>query len=130
MMQTEFTARANGRVNLIGEHTDYNGGWVLPTVIPQFTQVSVSRRGDDVVSVQTKFGYASRTVETSFQLGEERPLRTWIDYIQGATSILLASGFELGGFNARIESSVPVGSGLSSSAALEISLLKALREAF
>jgi galactokinase len=66
----------------------------------------------------------------SYRLGHERRAGSWIDYVQGVTSILAEEGHRLTGFALRIQSAVPVGSGLSSSAALEIALLRALRDAF
>jgi galactokinase len=125
-----FTARAHGRVNLIGEHTDYNGGWVLPTTIPQFTEVTLTiedsrSSADSSVTLTT-----SKERKGQYRLGHEQKTGTWIDYLQGATKLLRDSGLELGAFSAKIHSTVPEGSGLSSSAALEISFLKALREAF
>jgi galactokinase len=119
-------ASAPGRVNLIGEHTDYNGGFVLPAAIPQRTSVELRLRSDGAVDVWS----ASFNERKAYLLGEEARTGSWIDYVQGVTSILAAGGHRLGGFALRIESGVPVGSGLSSSAALEIAVLRALRGAF
>ncbi len=116
--------RAYGRVNLIGEHTDYNGGWVLPTAIPQFTEVTVRRTDGNKAHITS-----SGNRDLSYELGQEKHTGTWIDYLQGATKFLAEKG-KLGGFEATIKSTMPEGSGLSSSAALEISFLKALRHAF
>jgi galactokinase len=121
------TAGAPGRVNLIGEHTDYNGGFVLPTTIPQHTNVQLAPRTDDVVRV------ASTSVPggpRAYQLGEERPGQDWLDYVQGVTRVLRTEGHRLHGFEALIASDVPLGSGLSSSASLTVSLIRALRAAF
>jgi galactokinase len=117
---------APGRVNLIGEHTDYNGGFVLPAAIPQRTRVELAPAGGRDVDV------FSETVgeRQRYRLGDERPGRGWLDYVQGITCVAASAGHRLGGFTARIDSTVPLGSGLSSSAALEISLLRALRDAF
>jgi galactokinase len=120
-------ADAPGRVNLIGEHTDYNGGFVLPTAIPQRTRVELAPRDDDVVRVAST---AVGDGQLTFSLGAERPGRGWLDYVQGVTRLLRAGGHDLRGFDARIDSAVPVGSGLSSSAALSVSLTRALRSAF
>ncbi|MGZ3747569.1 MAG: galactokinase, partial [Pseudobdellovibrionaceae bacterium] len=125
-----ITAQAHGRVNLIGEHTDYNGGWVLPTIIPQKTTVSLSVREDSQVVASTNLMEENKERKFSYLLGKESPEKTWIDYLQGVTKILAMEGMQLSGFNLQVDSNVPVGSGLSSSAALEISILKALREAF
>ncbi|HPW21470.1 MAG TPA: galactokinase, partial [Vicinamibacterales bacterium] len=122
-------ADAPGRVNLIGEHTDYNGGFVLPTVIPQRTIVELTPRQDG------RFRVWSENIEgpgrqAEFVLGSEAPTKTWIDYVQGVVVALRQRGFALGGADMRIASAVPIGSGLSSSAALEVSVARALRSAF
>jgi galactokinase len=119
-------ARAHGRVNLIGEHTDYNGGWVLPTPIPQWTETKVERSGQGEVFID-----AGRARLARYELGREGNARgDWRDYILGCTKLLRADGHSFGGFRAEVRSTMPEGSGLSSSAALEVSLLKALREEF
>lgn len=119
-------ASAPGRVNLIGEHTDYNEGFVLPMAIPQRTAVDLRPTGGTLVSIRSdELGSAA------YRLGEEAAGKGWVDYVQGVTwALRVHHGFELGGFEARIRSDVPVGAGLSSSAALEVALLRALREAF
>jgi galactokinase len=124
----ELSASASGRVNLIGEHTDYNGGFVLPTVIPQKTIVEIARRQDRLVRVWSD-GFTGDGV-VAYELGTERRADRWLDYVQGMTWVLADAGHRLGGIDARITSSVPLGSGLSSSAALEISLARGVREAF
>jgi galactokinase len=122
------SAEAPGRVNLIGEHTDYNGGFVLPTAIPQRTRVELAPGTGQAVRV---WSGAMRTAGVvTYALGAEKPGCDWLDYIQGVTQILAAEGFRLSGFDARIESAVPLGSGLSSSASLTVSLMRALRSAF
>ena len=115
-----------GRVNVIGEHTEYNGGFVLPTAIPQQTEVELERRPDQQVVARS----ASAQPAGAYALGEERTGRGWLDYVQGITWVLREAGYVLGGFEASIRSDVPLGGGLSSSAALEVSLLRALRAAF
>ncbi len=125
-----FVARAHGRVNLIGEHTDYNHGFVLPTPIPQHTTVRLTvRDGDDDKVVRASSSGVSAGVR-QYTLGAEQRTHDWIDYVQGVTHILTRDGHALRGFDIEIDSDVPIGSGVSSSAALEISLLRALREAF
>jgi galactokinase len=119
-------ASAPGRVNLLGEHTDYNDGFVLPAAIPQRTTIELARRDDDLVRVYS----AERPgpIQT-YRLGEEARKGLWIDYIQGVTQALAVAG-HAHGFDARISSEVPLGSGLSSSAALEVALLRGLRTAY
>jgi galactokinase len=121
------TADAPGRVNLIGEHTDYNGGFVLPAALPQRTRVGLAPRpGRHVRAASTRAGGGTH----EYELGAEQKGRGWIDYVQGATALLAAEGHRLEGFDLFVESEVPVGGGLSSSAALGIALLRALRQAF
>ena len=116
-------AQAPGRVNLIGEHTDYNGGFVLPTAIPQHTRVELAQRQDHVVRAWSSA--VALPAPRIYTLGEEKRTASWLDYIQGLTSILRSEGHALLGFDVRIESSVPLGSGLSSSASLTVSLQRA-----
>jgi len=119
-------ASAPGRVNLIGEHTDYNGGFVLPAAIPQRTTVELARRDDDLVRA---FSVQLPGPVLSYRLGEEARRGHWLDYVQGVTQALAVAGHARG-FDLRITSEVPLGSGLSSSAALEVALLRGLRTAF
>ena len=120
--------RAPGRVNLIGEHTDYTGGVVLPMATPQETAVSLALTDGEEVRAHTHI-LRREGDHASFRLGEEAPGGEWIDYVKGVTSVLRASDVALSGFDLDIESEVPPGSGLSSSAALTVSLLRALRTA-
>lgn len=118
---------APGRVNLIGEHTDYNGGFVLPMPIPRTCRVWLRPRSDNQVRVwSANLGGSVR----EFTLGEEKYVGDWLDYIQGVTAVLRRSGHRSDGFEAVIASDVPLGGGLSSSAALDVALLRALRLAF
>jgi galactokinase len=121
-------AEAPGRVNLMGEHTDYNGGFVLPTPIAQTTRVALAVGNDrNVRAVSTASGSAS---PQSYTVGEESRGRGWLDYVQGVTAVLRSEGSPPGGFYVRIETDVPLGGGLSSSASLSVALFRALREAF
>jgi galactokinase len=125
----DVRATAPGRVNVIGEHTDYNGGFVLPAAIPQHTTVELRRCAGPVVDVWSR-DIAPGGERKAYTLGSETPQHDWLDYVRGITAVLAADGYRIGAFQLRIESDIPVGSGLSSSAALEISALRALREAF
>jgi galactokinase len=116
-------------VNLIGEHTDYNGGFVLPMAIPQQTEVRLAAREDRKVrAFSANLGTKGQVDE--YELGQEKTGRGWLDYIQGVTHVLRAAGLSVGGFELWLRSNVPLGSGLSSSAALEVAMLRGLREAF
>lgn len=123
---TSVTASAPGRVNLIGEHTDYNGGFVLPTPIPQRTTAELRTRKDLMARVWSR----EIGAWAEYQLGEERRRGGWLDYIMGCTYALRQTGHSVGGFELRVASDVPLGSGLSSSASLEVAVLRALRKAF
>jgi galactokinase len=120
----QVVERAPGRVNLIGEHTDYNDGLVLPMPIPQQTSVRLSPRSDDQV-----FLSSDAAAPGKYRLGDEHKTSTWIDYPQGLTAALRQRGFVVPGFAAHVQSDVPLGAGLSSSAALEVAFLRALRTA-
>jgi galactokinase len=119
---------ASGRVNLIGEHTDYNGGFVLPAAIPQRTIAVVARREDRHVRVWSSDVGGEQP--QAFSLGAEERGRGWVDYVQGVTWALQRRGARIGGFELALVSNVPLGAGLSSSAALEVSVLRALRRLF
>ncbi len=121
-MPDAAAADAPGRVNLIGEHTDYHEGYVLPTVIPQRTRVAVRRRADRLVQA-----HSDAMGSGSYALGEERAGRGWLDYVQGVTALLARRGVAVPGLDIEIQSGVPVGAGVSSSAALEVAALRALR---
>lgn len=138
-------ADAPGRVNLIGEHTDYEGGWVLPVAIPRRTRVEIRPREDRLVrawsanmaamaaggeSAGTGPGPGGERGILEYRLGGETPGRGWLDYVQGATAALGGRRRSLAGCELRIASAVPPGAGLASSAALLVALLRALRAAF
>lgn len=126
-VEPTWVAAAPGRVNLIGEHTDYHEGFVLPTVIPQRTRVHLRARPDQMVRAR------SLTLDTdwaAYALGRETRRHDWLDYVQGVTQALASANVSIGGFDVTVESDVPVGAGVSSSAALEVSLARGLRELF
>ena len=118
---------AHGRVNLIGEHTDYNEGLVLPTLIEQRTVVAVRTRTDRVIALRTDAPGAA-PVEVPFD--GRAPRRDWSDHVVGVADALARRGHELRGFDALVRSDVPIGAGLASSAALAVATARALREAF
>ena len=117
-------ADAPGRVNLIGEHTDYNEGFVLPAVIPQRVTVELTPRDDDLVRVESE-GFSS----IAYSLRDDRRAGG-SDHVRAVTWVLAQGGHTIRGFQAKIRSDLPAGAGLGSSAALTVALLRALREAF
>jgi galactokinase len=116
--------RAPGRVNLIGEHTDYNDGFVLPAAIEYYSRIGVAPRPD------RKLMLYSETFRETFEVDLDDPnpvpRKRWTDYPQGVAVILERAGKRLRGANLLIEGDVPIGAGLSSSAALEVSVALAL----
>lgn len=115
--------RAPGRVNLIGEHTDYNDGFVLPMAIEPEVRIVCRARTDGMVRLATT-AYEGR-VEFSLNEAIERSQPQWANYCRGVAAELLAAGIPLVGMDALIASTLPVGSGLSSSAALEVGMAMA-----
>src|SRR5215472_6677372 len=108
--------RAPGRINLIGEHTDYNDGLVMPAAIRFFCWIAIAPAKDRTVDVHSR-NLKERRI---FHLDQPRPQGDWSDYVQGVAVILEESGIRLSGARILISSEVPIGSGLSSSAALEV----------
>lgn len=115
-------ARAPGRVNLLGDHTDYNDGFVLPTAIPQQTTVSIRANGTDRFVVR-----AAALGETSAFGLDHAPEEAFARYVYGCLRELAALGALIPGLDIDIESDVPISVGLSSSAALEVATMRALR---
>ncbi len=116
-----FVVSAPGRVNLIGEHTDYNDGYVFPVAIDKYIHIAVRERTDRRAVLH------ALDVNESFELNLDalRPIPTnapaWSYYLIGVASLLQASGNEVAGIDAAIMGDVPIGAGLSSSAALSVS---------
>ena len=117
----EFIVAAPGRVNLIGEHTDYNDGYVFPVAIDKYIHIAVRRRSDRCLVLH------ALDVNESAELNLDalRPIPsnapTWSYYLIGVASLLQESGDEITGIDAVITGDVPIGAGLSSSAALSVS---------
>jgi galactokinase len=116
--------RAPGRVNLIGEHTDYNDGFVLPMAINRETLVAIAPRPDRILKVWSLNLDDSQKLDLN-TLGPGRRGH-WLDYVEGIASALAGRGLILAGADIALTSDVGIGSGLSSSAALEIALGTAL----
>jgi galactokinase len=116
---------APGRVNLTGEHTDYNGGQVLPIAIERRTYVAIRARPD---AASSRIVSASEARHAEFDVEEIAASGNWWDYMTGVCSALRAEGARLPQFDAIVQSDVPTGSGLSSSAALELATAITLME--
>ena len=120
--------RAPGRVNLIGEHTDYNDGFVLPIAIDRYTNMLVSKNDNRKIQL-----YDLKYKESEkFDLKNIKPSqqKKWSDYQRGIAKVLLDAGYEIGGMDVLIFSEVPEGAGLSSSASIEIATLTSFKELF
>src|SRR5262249_47823983 len=111
--------RAPGRVNLIGEHTDYNDGFVMPSAIDFATLVAVSGRPDRLLVIRSE-AYSDQ-VQVDLDRLPELPQKHWSDYVLGVAHLLELGGHRLTGANLLIMSDLPIGGGLSSSAAIEVS---------
>jgi galactokinase len=118
--------RAPGRVNLIGEHTDYNGGFVLPMAIEREAGIAAAMRDDKRIRVHSTNLNESGEFDLNFE--GARKQGSWLNFIEGVARILERKGFDLSGADLLITSSVPTGAGLSSSAALETAVGLALTE--
>jgi galactokinase len=116
--------RAPGRVNLIGEHTDYNEGFVMPVAVGFYCWVAISPREDQKLVICSD-GFPD-AAEVELNSSEIRPRRRWSDYPVGVALQLKQSGFPLRGANMLIHGEVPMGAGLSSSAAIEVATALAL----
>ena len=116
-----------GRINLIGEHTDYNGGFVFPGAIDKYIMTAININDTDKVRLYS----VDMNQYTEFGLREEdKPAEQWACYVFGVCREVIKRGFEVKGFNAVFAGDVPLGAGLSSSAALESCFAYALNDLF
>lgn len=135
-LRTAFTERFSsnpifyasaGRINLIGEHTDYNGGFVFPGAIDKYIMTAININGTDKVRLYS----VDMNQYTEFGLREEdKPAEQWACYVFGVCREVIKRGFEVKGFDAVFAGNVPLGAGLSSSAALESCFAYALNDLF
>jgi len=118
--------RAPARVNIIGEHTDYNDGLVLPTTTALFTSVTAEQRTDRIVRISSAVVQDTR----EFDLDDIEPADApqWIDYAKGVAAEIEAAGIHLPGAILEIDSTIPLGGGLSSSASFELAIAIALMD--
>lgn len=118
----QAAATAHGRVNLIGEHTDYCGGLVMPTLINQKLMVQIALRDDDQIhGTSSAFGDAKAAMD-------EVADGSWLCFVKGAICLMNEKGAGITGVNILTESDIPAGGGVSSSAAFEIALLRSLSD--
>lgn len=123
-----LVVRSPGRINIIGEHTDYNNGFVLPAAIDKAAYLAIALRDDDEIHLK-----AEDLNETfSISIKDMKPVSdvSWPNYILGSAAQFPKKGVALKGFNALLTSNVPIGAGLSSSAAVECATTFALNELF
>ncbi|MGD9907177.1 MAG: galactokinase [Mesotoga sp.] len=117
---------APGRVNVIGEHTDYNQGFVMPVAIDKYVLLSIERTDENVIALSS----AGRE-PVSFREESIEKTGDWSDYLKGVFWVLKDNlGVDFGGMKIKISSSIPEGAGLSSSAALEVALILALNSVY
>lgn len=118
--EPQYFFQAPGRVNLIGEHTDYNDGFVLPCAIDYQALIAASPRNDNKV-VATAHAYDGQVSEFELTLPINKSNHAfWSNYVRGVATVLMQKGYELKGANIAIIGNVPQGAGLSSSACLEV----------
>ncbi len=114
--QPTAVVRAPGRVNLIGEHTDYNDGFVLPLALPYGTAIAMEVLPDPIIDVVSE-GFGGQRVELGAPVD---PDSGWTVYLHGMADLLRRDGFDIGGWRGSLATDIPAGAGLSSSAALEV----------
>ncbi len=125
-MSQSATASAPARVNLLGEHTDYNFGFVLPTPLPFETEVTLKQEGAGGVVTMWSEAFAN-TIRRNIM---EPAQGNWSDYITGCMKMLYDRGVKVRGIHAEVKSRVPMGAGISSSAAILVATLRAARDLF
>ena len=112
-----------GRVNLIGEHTDYNGGMVLPTALPLGISIALSSRRDDVIRI-----WSDKFEDLSKRSLSDTARDHWSDYVTGAVILANGEGLLKGGADVAVQTTLPFGAGISSSAAVTVGVLKLAQE--
>ena len=118
----QLWVNAPGRVNLIGEHTDYNDGFVLPCAIDLGTQVLASSRGDNRIRVVAQ-DYDGQVSEFSWdEVIVEDSVAPWSNYVRGVVEVFVKRGLMKHGANLLVSGNIPQGAGLSSSASLEVAV--------
>ena len=126
-VKADLCVKSPGRINIIGEHTDYNNGFVMPAAIDKYIYVAISKRNDKTISLFSS-DY-NESYETSLGASTESA-PDWAKYILGAATIVNEKSNTLAGFNLYVVGEVPLGAGLSSSAAFSCATTFALNELF
>jgi galactokinase len=116
--------RAPGRTNLIGEHTDYNDGFVLPAAIDRASYLAIAPRKDRILNIHSE--HFNETIQLNLDEKNAAPRKHWSDYLHGVAIVLQKSSIVVQGADILIRSDVPLGAGLSSSASLEVATAFAL----
>lgn len=123
-----FVIASPGRINLIGEHVDYNSGFVLPAAIDKYMYVAVSKRNDNQIVIHA--ADLNQNHQTSLDAPLQPSSSGWPNYVLGVIHDLLAAGHSVSGFNMLITGNIPIGAGVSSSAALECATVFACKHLF
>ena len=124
--EADLCVQSPGRINIIGEHTDYNNGFVLPAAIDKKVMVAIRKREDDLIVMYAEAFEEKKEVK----IPEMKPLGDWADYILGVVAQLIKKDYVVGGFEILLTGDIPIGAGLSSSAAVECATIFALNELF
>ena len=128
--EPEFVSYAPGRVNIIGEHTDYNDGFVMPCAIKYGTAIAARKNGSNnmrVLAVDVNGEYDEFPVTKDMQKHESK---TWSNYLRGVTMLIAKKGYDFSGLDVAICGDVPLGAGLSSSASLEVAFGNLIAKTF
>ena len=126
--QTDIAVHAPGRVNIIGDHTDYNNGFVFPAAINFGIDIAGARRSDEHIRVYS--ANMQQCVEFNLSAIEKDNVAPWSDYIRGVIVELQRAGFHIAGCDLALYGDIPQGAGLSSSAALEVATVAIFAKLF